>query len=124
MTPYLVKDHQIDAVWPHIRHLESFAADAQNVLRELKEGNASLTILLDDKDLAGFYIGYRQPDNGYFVWVGHLNKGYDLAEGFDHIRNTARDMGCSHIIFGSERRGWERVARKHGFRPSYWEQAV
>ena len=124
MTPHLVKNHQIDAVWPYIRHLESFAADANTVLSELLEGNAKLTILFDDKEIAGFYIGYRQPDNGYFVWVGHLNKGYDLAEGFDHIKNTARDMGCSHIIFGSERRGWERVARKHGFRPSYWEQAI
>lgn len=124
MTPYLVKDHQIDVVWPYISHLESFASDPNNVLRELLEGNARLTILFDDKEIAGFYIGYRQPDNGYFVWVGHLNKGYDLAEGFDHIKNTARNMGCSHIIFGSERRGWERVARKHGFRPSYWEQVI
>jgi hypothetical protein len=124
MTPYLIQKHKIDTVWPHIRHLEQFACDPQNILRELKEGNATLIILMDDKALAGFYIGYRQPDEGYFVWVGHLNKGYDLKEGFDHIRNTARDMGCTHVIFGSERKGWERVARKHGFRPSYWEQKV
>lgn len=124
MIPLRVKKNQIDIVWPYIQHLEGFAFDPGNALKELKSGNADLTLLINDKALAGFYIGYRQPDNGYFIWVGHLSKGYDLAEGFDHIKNTARDMGCNHIIFGSHRKGWERVARKHGFRPSYWEQAI
>jgi predicted SpoU family rRNA methylase len=116
--------HEIDHVWPHIMHLEEFAENGADVLQELQAGNAKLTVLVDDRKLAGFYIGYPQPDGGFFVWVGHLHKGHDLAEGFEHIRATARALGCSRIIFGSERKGWERVARKHGFRPSYWEQAL
>lgn len=132
MTPYLVPPEEIDRFWSFLAHgLETVKLTDETVEWTLESVNntakkgAAYTVLGVKDDVAvGFFMGYPQPDGAFFVWIAHLHLGYDLGEGIDMLASFAKDLGCTRLIFGTNRRGWERVARKYGFRPTYWEKAL
>lgn len=132
MKPYLVSPEEIDRFWSFLAHgLETVKLTDETVEWTLESVNntakkgAAYTVLGVKDDVAvGFFMGYPQPDGAFFVWIAHLHLGYDLGEGIDMLASFAKDLGCTRLIFGTNRRGWERIARKYGFRPTYWEKAL
>ena len=132
MTPYLIPPSDIDRFWDFLQQgLDSVKTTDETVEWTLesvnniaKQGGAYTVLALKDRKVAGFFMGYPQKDGAFFVWTGHLQAGYDLGEGMEMMASFAKDLGCNRLIFGTNRRGWERVAPKYGFRPTYWEKAI
>jgi len=132
MTPYIVKQNEVASLWPiFLPGLHAVIQTDPNVgwtplgvLDALLKQNAYAVVLTADQTQAGFFMGYPQADGAFFIWIAHLERGYDLGEGIQHVKDFAKKLGCNRIIFGTNRRGWDRVARKHGFRPTYWEQNI
>lgn len=132
MAPYLVPPEEIDRFWSFLEHglqaVKETDATVEWTLESISKtvrSDRTYTVLgLKDDVAVGFFVGYPQPDGAFFVWIAHLHTGYDLGEGIDMLAGFAKDLGCKRLVFGTNRRGWERVARKYGFRPTYWEKAI
>ena len=132
MAPYLVPPEEIDRFWSFLEHGLQAVKETDDTVEwtlesigETVRSDRAYTVLgLKDDVAVGFFVGYPQPDGAFFVWIAHLHTGYDLGEGIDMLAGFAKDLGCTRLVFGTNRRGWERVARKYGFRPTYWEKAI
>ena len=132
MKSYLVLLEEIDRFWSFLHHgLQEVRETDETVewtldsVKNTAKNGGVYTVLVVKNDVAvGFFMGYPQPDGAFFVWLAHLRSGYDLGEAIDTLASFAKDIGCKRLIFGTNRRGWERVAPKYGFRPTYWEKAV
>jgi hypothetical protein len=132
MTPQLLQPEEIDRFWsflqPGLRAVQETDETVEWTIESInhiaKKGDAYTVLAVKGDVAVGFFIGYPQPDGAFFVWVGHLHLGYDLGEGMDMMAAFAKDLGCTRLIFGTNRRGWERIAVKYGFRPTYWEKAI
>jgi hypothetical protein len=132
MAPYLVPPEEIDRFWSFLEHGLQAVKETDDTVEWTLESisktvrsDRTYTVLgLKDDVAVGFFVGYPQPDGAFFVWIAHLHTGYDLGEGIDMLAGFAKNLGCTRLIFGTNRRGWERVARKYGFRPTYWEKAI
>lgn len=132
MTPFLVPTEEIDRFWsflePGFQAVKETDSTVEWTLESIssiaKNGKAYTVLGIKDDVAVGFFMGYPQSDGAFFVWAAHLHTGYDLGEGIDMLANFAKDLGCTRLIFGTNRRGWERVARRYGFRPTYWEKNV
>jgi hypothetical protein len=132
MTPFLVPLDEIDRFWGFLHHGlqevretdETVEWTLDSVKSIAKNGGVYTVLVVKDDVAAGFFMGYPQPDGAFFVWLAHLHVGYDLGEAIDTLAIFAKDIECTRLIFGTNRRGWERVAPKYGFRPTYWEKAV
>jgi hypothetical protein len=132
MTPNYVPPELVPDVWPlFVDGLQAVQATDSTVewtlpsVRDALVHEKAFAVICTAGDTqAGFFIGYPQPDKAFFIWIAHLERGHDLAEGIGHVKDFAKKLGCNRLIFGTNRRGWDRVARKHGFRPSYWEQSI
>jgi hypothetical protein len=132
MAPYLVPPEEIDRFWSFLEHGLQAVKETDDTVEwtlesigETVRSDRAYTVLgLKDDVAVGFFVGYPQPDGAFFVWIAHLHTGYDLGEGIDMLASFAKDLGCTRLVFGTNRRGWERVARKYGFRPTYWEKAI
>jgi hypothetical protein len=132
MAPYLVPTEEIDRFWSFLEHGLQAVKETDDTVEWTLESisktvrsDRTYTVLgLKDDVAVGFFVGYPQPDGAFFVWIAHLHTGYDLGEGIDMLAGFAKNLGCTRLIFGTNRRGWERVARKYGFRPTYWEKAI
>jgi hypothetical protein len=132
MAPYLVPPEEIDRFWSFLEHGLQAVKETddtvewtlESISKTVRSGRACTVLGLKDDVAVGFFVGYPQPDGAFFVWIAHLHTGYDLGEGIDMLAGFAKDLGCTRLVFGTNRRGWERVARKYGFRPTYWEKAI
>lgn len=132
MVPFALAPESVDKVWPvlepglrSVKETDSNVEWTYDSVRDaLKSGRSRAVVVFDNGEPVGFFMGYPQVDGAFFIWAGYLENGFDLGEGFKHVEDFARTLGCNRLIFGTNRRGWERVARKHGFRPSYWEKEI
>ena len=132
MTPFQIAPDIVDNVWdliePGLRSVKQTDSNVEwtidSVHDALKAGNATAVFGMKDGLPVGFFAGYPQPDKAFFVWIAYLRAGYDLGEGIQMLEDFAKCIGCTRLIFGTNRRGWERVARRYGFRPSYWEKDI
>jgi hypothetical protein len=89
----------------------------EDVYTDCFNGRSMLWVVTDQGKPVGF--GVMQPlGDCLHVWCGWGQMLMD--EGFRHIREIAKAGGSRRISFDSNRPGWERVARKHGFRPKQW----
>jgi hypothetical protein len=130
MTPFLVQPHEVDKFWgifvPGLKEVQKTWDKPDWTLEDIKlsiETNHSYAVVaVKNNEVAGFFIGYPDAENSFFVWAAHLNTGFNLGEGFEMIADFAKSIGCTKLVFGTNRRGWERVAHKHGFRPTFWEK--
>tara|TARA_Y100000310_G_scaffold345238_1_gene463011 strand:+ start:9502 stop:9972 length:471 start_codon:yes stop_codon:yes gene_type:complete len=86
------------------------------VFHELKLGTSELVIVTLDGDYAGFLVVTKAPTY-LFVWVAYSDlTGVDIFDiALTQLEDLARDAGCNAIKFGTTRRGWEKVGKKHGF---------
>jgi len=74
-----------------------------------------------NEDLHGFFIG-KPHENGIFVWAVYSEGNLD--EGVQHLVNYAKVTNCKHISFQTDRKGWNKVAKKYGFQPNVWRMEI
>jgi hypothetical protein len=80
--------------------------------------------IVNDKAV-GFVV--LQPiGNALHVWATWSTL-YDetlFHQAFKEIQTIAKQGGKTKVTFTSARRGWERNARKMGFKPQTWEYTL
>jgi hypothetical protein len=75
-----------------------------------------LWLLVTDRPV-GF--GVLQPmGDCLHIWVGW--GAFIMDEGFKHAKEIAKAGGARRISFESNRPGWGKMAKKHGFSPRKW----
>lgn len=84
------------------------------------EQRAMLWIGYRDDHAIGFMVLQPMGSNLH-VWVAYLTTHQDLLDGFEHIKNIARQGNLEKVTFTSARRGWDKKARSMGFTPTTWE---
>lgn len=72
----------------------------------------------ENGEIQGFFVGYLQEDKKFFVWAVWAIGG--LTEGVKHLKEFCKQANCKGITFQTDRKGWDKVAKKFGFRPSIW----
>ena len=125
---YIPKD-QLRIHWGWIKEgLEKVRAKghdswiAEDIYCDCFEQRAMLWIGYRDSIPVGFMV--LQPiGNALHVWVSYLTTN-DLLNGFNHIKNIAKQGNLKKVTFSSVRRGWEKKAKSMGFTPTTWECAL
>lgn len=77
-------------------------------------------------DLEGFTVLTPEGDN-LFVWIiwgKNPQSKETVKECFNLIKNIAKQGGAKTITFGSQRLGWDKVARELGFTPRLWQMKI
>jgi hypothetical protein len=123
------------AVWPRVRPaLDSMGKGdgwiPEDLYMAIKTNAATLYMVSIDGDEHGFLILRVLHDfDGprLHIWVLYSFSKVDLMTEFDeHLTNIARQVNASRITFGSTRKGWSKVAGKHGFtvRETVYERKI
>lgn len=93
-----------------------------DVFVQLANGQATLHLALVDQHYRGFMISkVRQEPEGVklLIWIAHGDgSGNLMADNMDQLRDWAKNVGAVCLQMQSNRKGWERVASKLGFRPT------
>lgn len=91
----------------------------EDVYLSLKTNGGTLYMVSIDGEEQGFLILRVLSDfDGprLHIWVLHSFSKVDLMAEFDEeLTAIARQVNASRITFGSTRKGWQKVAGKHGF---------
>ena len=94
----------------------------EDVYADCFEGRSMLWVAQDDARPVGFAV--LQPQGtALHVWSVHLEHGH-LEAGWQLLLNIARNGQAETLTFDSWRPGWERQARKLGFKPRRWVRRV
>jgi len=93
----------------------------EDVYMAIKQGASNLHIGILDNRYAGFIVTtVQQSYDGVVlhIWVCYSQVGNLLDSGMTHLREWAASVKARRIVFTSDRKGWERVGERHGFRPT------
>ena len=93
-----------------------------DVYADCYSGKSMLWIAQDDARPVGFAVLQPQGTTPH-VWCVHLDSGY-LETGWQHLLEIARNGKAERITFDSWRPGWDKQARKLGFKPRRWAMEV
>lgn len=129
MIPRVLQPEQLKNYWPEIKY------GLEEVLRKTPSANwivedvyaailykrAVCVVGMVNEDLQGFFVA-RPQDNGLFVWAVYSEGSLD--EGVMHLINYAKAINCKHISFQTDRKGWNKVAKKYGFQPNVWRMEI
>lgn len=128
---YIPKD-QLRSHWDYIRHgLDIVRSKGhteyipEDVYCDCYEQRSMLFMGIIDNKPVGFVV--LQPiGNRLHVWAAWslLNDEALFTQAFQEIQQIAKQGGKTKVTFNSERRGWERKARKMGFKPQTWEYTL
>jgi hypothetical protein len=94
----------------------------EDVYADCYSGKSMLWIAQVDARPVGFAVLQPQGTTLH-VWCVHLESGH-LDTGWQHLLEIARSGGAERITFDSWRPGWEKQARKLGFKPRRWAMEV
>ena len=84
---------------------------------DIHENRAEMYLLFVDRYYKGFIVLQTFPDTLH-VWGAYCNEHHRLEEGLKKVIEIAHERNLSKITFTSERKGWNKVARKIGFVPN------
>lgn len=75
-----------------------------------------------EKDFVGYMI-VRIDNNGFHIWQAHIEEKFAgtniMAMGIEFLKKQAKEVGAEVLSFSSYRKGWERIAAKLDFQPTY-----
>ena len=95
----------------------------EDVYTDCYNGKSMLWIALDDARPVGFMV--LQPrDSSLHVWCAYLQEVGFFEEGWQHLLNIAQHGDARRLTFESWRPGWQRQAKKLGFKPRSWALEV
>ena len=91
-----------------------------DIYAALKIGNADLFMGYDRDYYAGFIItSFIKDASGeptLFLWATYQNPKYKHKDnGFVFLDKLAEDYKVTAVEFHSNRKGWERASKKHGY---------
>jgi hypothetical protein len=116
--------------WPYVRQgLETVLQKSpeqwipEDVYASLMAGKSVLWLLKRDEYCVGFLVGYAKEDE-FHIWCAYGMAGGELDKWFAILTDIARKGGAKRITFDSWRPGWNRVAKKLGFKPRSWAMEI
>ena len=88
--------------------------DLPDVINDLNTQEAALFLIED----VGFFI-VRDIGTALDIWIGAAFDGKTdmLSLYFKELMSLAKQIGFKSLRFTSTRKGWGKVAPKHGFKP-------
>jgi hypothetical protein len=124
-------DSELFALWPNVRKgLLRVARKTEGVFwrpedyyHEIKSGRADLLAITLDSRYVGFIITKfdSHPDGRCLhVWAAY-HQGDDpgfVEDLFGLIKDLKQALGCVRLSLSSSRKGWVRIAKKYGYRPT------
>ncbi len=106
-----------------ITRRQSAEAFAPDVYAALLNGKAELVVGFRDGELKGFFTCYviERPcgSRSLHIWHGYIRPGdppNGLIAAFYELENVARQKGCTELVFGTQRKGWSKVAARVGMK--------
>lgn len=129
MIPRVLQPAELKHYWPEIKYgLEQVLRKTssakwlpEDVYAELLYKKAICVMGMKNEDLQGFFVG-KPHEDGLFVWAVYSEGNLD--EGVQHLVNYAKAVNCRNITFKTDRKGWQKVAKKYGFQPSAWRLEI
>lgn len=115
-----ISPKNLGAVWPSIRDevssIESPDCIPEDVYSECKLNHASLFLLHVNDERIGWMVLKVIGGVDLHIWMLHAKNGYDVMSVFrQDLMDMAKQANVSNLTFGTKRRGWDKVAPKHGF---------
>tara|TARA_R100000773_G_scaffold43935_2_gene43495 strand:- start:203 stop:607 length:405 start_codon:yes stop_codon:yes gene_type:complete len=89
----------------------------EDIYADVVMGSSLLWLMLNEEQPAGFIVGRKQNDGVFFLWAGYCEPHIDDLIKWTLIEQATISVGCKKIAFESWRKGWEKKAKKLGFRP-------
>ena len=109
-------------VRPGLEKIKTKSSEAwipEDVYADCYSQRSWLWVLFNNDKPVGFVV--LQPNGNYLhVWCGFAYEGNWLETGWEHIKQIAKAQGFTNVSFDSNRRGWDKVAGKMGFKPRRW----
>jgi len=129
MTPRVLQPEELRNYWPEIeyglkevlRKTPTARWIPEDVYAAILYKKAVCVMGMVNEDLHGFFVG-KPHENGIFVWAVYSEGNLD--EGVQHLMNYAKATNCKHISFQTDRKGWNKVAKKYGFQPNVWRMEI
>ena len=81
--------------------------------------NSLLWIFVEDNKPLGFVVLVVRPEavHVWCLWAAVKNR---FAEGTKVFWETLEEANIKKVTFESYRKGWDKIARQHGFSPRSW----
>lgn len=91
----------------------------EDVYADCYSQRSALWVLFSNDKPVGFVV--LQPSGeALHVWCGFAYEGNWMETAWEHIKGICRVQGFKRVTFDSNRRGWDKVAGKMGFKPRRW----
>jgi hypothetical protein len=91
----------------------------EDVYADCYSQNSMLWVLLRHDRPVAFLVVQPTPAVLH-VWCAYAYEDGCLEEGFKELKDLAKQQGWSKLSFDSDRRGWDKVAGRLGFKPRRW----
>lgn len=127
-----ITPQELRAWWPSIKPgLENVKTKSpenwiiEDVYCDCHSQRSMIWALIDNGRAIGYWV--LQPNGEELhVWAGWAleNRHDNLENGLKYIKEIARQGNAKYITFSSHRRGWDKRAKKIGFRPRTWISEV
>ncbi|KII34850.1 hypothetical protein NL64_06190 [Pseudomonas fluorescens] len=90
---------------------------APDIYGTLMRGDAQMTVMVEDQQLVGLFTTKVNGD-ALHVWHAYVRPGAardTLQRGLAECELQAGERGCTRLTFGTQRRGWLRLAPMLGY---------
>jgi hypothetical protein len=95
----------------------------EDVYADCYSQNSMLWVLLRHDRPVAFMVLQPLGDTLH-VWCAFAYEEDCLLEGWENVQRIAKEGGATKVTFDSNRRGWDRTAKKLGFRPRKWIKEI
>ena len=129
MNARYIYPNQLRDVWEFVKHgLEKVRAKGHDdwIVEDIYCDcftQRSMLFVVDNDGLDYGFMVLQPIGKTMHIWAAYLDSHNekDLNLGLNHIKEIAKQGGCKKVTFTSVRKGWERHAKKLGWKPSTWE---
>lgn len=120
-----VPTEHLRRVWASVRPqllniLEKSPEDwiPEDVYADVQAGRSLLFFAMEDERCVGGVV-VKPQGKTLLTWVAWGTHGL-REDAMSGLREIARNLRCTELMFETKRRGWDKVAPKLGFRPRAW----
>lgn len=126
MDKQYIQPNELRAWWSWVRvGLEKVKTKStepwipEDVYADCFEKRSMLWVFLEESRPVGFVV--LQPFNDTLhIWCAYADSHGHLMAAWDIIQEIGIAGNATALTFDSNRRGWEKTAKKLGFRPRKW----
>lgn len=126
MEKRYIQPQELRSWWPWVRvgleKVKTKSTEAwipEDVYADCFEQRSMLWVFLKENRPVGFAV--LQPfQTSLHVWCGYAYEPDCLFDSWELIKEIAKAGNANAVTFDSNRPGWDKTARKLGFRPRKW----